>query len=536
MLKTKVVAIAVALVGATIAAVIMAGGASAASWHVYQGDMYAGHAYGLQVPAGAESIEFLFEGAEAGKAALSVYAPGGDKVGHYALSPGLAAASIASPEAGQYVVYVYDITDGGLSVRVSSDDKPALDLASIDLVREETTIGTFEQGKLDQVITSKLQAEPVFVTLLYSGTSRLLDATVSSASGPVVTIKGESATAFSPGVWTTLKGERTFDASMLEGNVFTTEVHAEEFEGTMVLTTLALDLAKPVPGMAPVVPPMSRTPAPDAPAARPAVEDAPGVFGLHAGSAVAFVAPVGTLQLLDPAQLEREAAEDEDGEYDYGDDCQYTHALVTLYAPDDSVLAVIELNHDTPTAQIELPVAGEYVAYTHFAEEDVILATIAGSRAAPQLRNLAIETETIEVDVESLLAESEPVTLVLEHVPVTLSLAWEGEGALAHATLENARGVVAQSDGLVVLPGSPFMFGSWADAANYAKGEHTLDVGGAYYVGTVIIESQHFVRTTTIEPEVDDHEAHEHEPTEEPPETPLTPPALVPELVGILPL
>jgi hypothetical protein len=369
----------------------------------------------------------------------------------------------------------------------------------------------------------------------------MLDATVSSEKGVIVTITDESATAFSPGVWTSLKGERVFDASNLEGALFTTEIHAEQFEGTMVLTTLALDLAKPMPPMAPMTPKAPTAPgAPDAPAARPAVEDAPGVFGLHAGSAVAFTVPAGMLQLLDPAQIEREAAEEQGDEYSYGDDCQYTHALITLYAPDDSVLALIELNHDTPTAEIELPVAGEYVAYTHFAEEDIILATIAGSRAAPELRNLAIENETFEVASENLLMSGEPAVLLFEHVPVMVTLAWNGQGVLSHASLENEKGVVAQSDGLAVLPGSPMMFGSWADLENYAKGEHTLNVDGAFFSGSVLVDVLHYVRDLVIEPEVASETAHEHgdePPAHEEPSSPLPPPfAPLPEIVGGLPL
>jgi hypothetical protein len=319
---------------------------------------------------------------------------------------------------------------------------------------------------------------------------------------------------------------------MLEGTLYSIEVHADDFEGTMVLTALALQLpAPPQPGVPPV-PAQPPTPT-SVPTATPIVEGSPAVFALSAGSAVAFEAPAGLLQIVDPAQLDREAAEEDGDEYDYGDDCSYTHALVTLYAPDDSVLAVITLTHDEPVAEIELPVAGEYVAYTHHAERDMVLAKIAGATNAPQVRELELGEEAFDFSASSLLTGQE-MEIELANVPVMVELAWtDGVGALANAYVENENGIVASTNDPVVLGGSPIWFGTYQDPAAFAKGAHTLRVNG-FYEGSVRFVSVHYLRNSeVVQPDHahGDHE-HEHGDDEAEPEAPapLPAPVVLPDL------
>lgn len=502
MQRSKVYAVLAALVMATATAVVLAGTASAAQWHVYEGDVFAGHAYGLDVPARSQSVEFVFDGAEAGAASLAVYAPDGSRVGFYDLSQGLTTASVSDPDEGRYVAYVYDIQEGALDIRVQSKDAPAkLDLEELDLAREDVTIGTFEQGKLDQVITSDLKIQPVFVTLLYEGSARDLDATVASEKGNVVVIQDETATAFQPGVWTSLKGARTFHAANLDGTTFTTEVHAASFEGTMVLTTLGLDLRAPdveqghVHMPAPPAPPGPPQPAKPAraPAEKSTFQSSDAQFALEEGVALAFAAPKGVLVLADLGALD----EDGDGNESYGDGCQPQHGLVSIYAPDDSVLAVVKLSHDEPTVEVELPAAGEYVLYAHHVQGEAILAMIEGAKTAPAVRQLALEEVEMTFSVASdLLMGSEAIDVELEFVPVDLALRYgDGLGLLSWMALENEDGVAASTSALATTGGLVDPFTGTSTAPEFfAKGAHTLSTSGTYE-GDVTLVVTHFLRS-----------------------------------------
>lgn len=537
MQRTKVFAVSAALVSAVVAAVLLTGGANAATWHTYSGDMFAGHAYALDVPEDAESVEFLFDSAQTGKAEIGVYAPDGKRAGYYELATGLTAASVANPSEGRYVVYVYDVTDGALSVRVNAEEAPEkLALSEVELVRTETKIGTFEQGPVDQVITQDLARETVFVTLLYQGSSKDLDATVSSAKGAVVTITDESASAFSPGVWTRMTGTRLFDASQLDGTKYTIEAHAAQFEGTMVLTTLAVKIDMPTP--IPLVPhaPHRHAPhapaEPAAPAERPSFESATAQFALEEGIPVAFYAEGTTLLLADPAALD----EDEDGDASYEDDCQPLHGVIAIYTPGDELLSIVELSHDEAVATVELPVKGEYVAYARHVEGDVILAKIAG-QAKVDFRALATAEETITIEDLSGMRDqtSSPVEFV--NVPLELSLRFvDGIGTLSSIRLDNEKGTVASSTALAVITGVDML--QWADVQpeNFAKGQHTLRMDGLYD-GTVEITSVHYLRDVVAEAEAeaeaeDAEDSSEEEDEKEPAGLPLPP---LEDILGYLP-
>lgn len=529
--RTKAFAIAAALVAAGTVAVMLTGGAAAASWHTYKGDMFAGHAYGLQVPPGAESIEFAFEGSESGLATLSVYAPDGAKVGSYELSAALTAASIANPTSGRYVAYVYEVTDGALTVRVSAPEQPAkLELDEVDLLREDTTIGTFEQGKLDQSITTELKIAPVFLTLLYKGSASDLDATVSSPKGAIVTITDESASAFSPGVWTTLKGERAFEPANLEGKTFTVEAHAKQFEGTLVLTTVALDLrAPPTPLM-----PDARAPMPPAPPSAPGHAPAPPApdvrfdaasahFALEEGAPVAFEAPATTLVIQHPEALACEAEEEEES-HDHS--CASMHGTVAVYAPDDSLVALVELSRETPAVAVVLPAKGEYVAYARHVEDQPILAKLVGVSTPPALRTLETAEEVVEVSQPFAAWEEATHTLTLANAPIDLRLRFsDGIGSLSSIQLENENGLVAEANALVVAHELDFFQWSYVAPEHFAKGEHSLGMHGVYE-GTIEVVSTYYVRASEVTTA-----AVEDEDAEEAPKEPADPISWVRDLL-----
>ena len=95
--RNKLLAIVVGGLTAAGAVAFLAGNAQAASWHDYTGDVYAGHAYGLAVPAGARAYEISLSGDGNQTARVATYGPDGAKLGFYSLSTSLASASVVSP-------------------------------------------------------------------------------------------------------------------------------------------------------------------------------------------------------------------------------------------------------------------------------------------------------------------------------------------------------------------------------------------------------------------------------------------------------
>jgi hypothetical protein len=322
--RNKLVAIVVGALAMTGVVAYGLGSAQAATWHDYKGDIFAGHAYGLQVPADAKSYEVVLSGDDAASAKLAFFEPSGAKLGYYALSKDLTSASVAAPEAGRHILYVYDLQGGALSLRIDSETEPSvLDLHKIQLNKAEIDVGSQDAaGKLDKVFTAKVPTTPVFVTLLYEGSANGLDATVASAKGDVVTIADETGVAFSPGVWTTQTGTRTSDPGNLDGTAYTVTIHADKFEGRLVLTSLSLDLKAP-----PLPTPVKGTPsAPSATATTPAPVPAPGsVFALPVGKAMAFDAKAGTLVLSAIKDSKRNDS--------------YVSDAISIYAPDDTLLS-----------------------------------------------------------------------------------------------------------------------------------------------------------------------------------------------------
>lgn len=483
--RNKLLAIGIAALAATGVIVYGLGTAQAATWHDYKGDIFAGHAYGLMVPADAKAYEIVLSGDNA-SAQIAVFNPDNEKIGYYALSGDLTTASVASPSQGRHVIYVYDLADGALSLRVDAEQEPALDLQQIPLAREDVTVGSQDSpGKLDKVFTTTLKATPVFATLLYEGSAQKLDATVASAKGDVVTIAGESGTAFSPGVWTSLTGSRVSNPANLDGLAYTVTAHAAKFEGRLVLTTLALDMknapAPAVPGVVPMPPQHKMQHKMNS---QVAMTD---TFAFPAGKAIAFDAIAGSLY-LEPANAVQ--TNDDDEGHQHVDD------VISIYAPDDTLLAFIELTDDKPNATVELPVDGEYVAYAHSATNKAVLAHLMGSSMPVSLRPLAVANESFEFEGNALLFsmnEGQPIEIT--HVPVAMKITI-AEGATSvfgGIYVTNDNGVVASSNS--ALMGTDAFFGSytWQSPENFAAGTHQIAAQGIFE-GKATLESVYYLR------------------------------------------
>lgn len=483
--RNKLLAFSAAAVAALAVASIGLGGAQAATWHDYKGDVFAGHAYGLQVPAKAKSYEVVLTGGPNASAKVALFDPSGARLAYHELSPAMGAASVGSPAPGRHVLYVYDVVDGALAVRVNADDAPALDLQEIPLAREDVSLGEQDApAKLDKTITTKLGATPVFLTLLYQGSARDLSATVASAKGDVVTITGESGTAFAPGVFNAQTGARASQPSNIDGVAYTAKIQAESFQGELFLTALSLDLRAPAAPMAKQAPVPAPPARPEhAPARAPAAPLGAATIELEEGAATAFVVDAGKLTLASPRE--------DEGEGDAG-----ATDAVSVYGPDDALVAYVELSGDEPAATIDLATPGEYVAFVHQARSGKIVAQVVGGPSALVARELVLVEDEIAISVSS---GGEASTLTLPHVPVALRLAVDDAvGALGSARLLNEEGVVAEAQSLAAAPGAGFLSWSQQFPERFAKGEHALRVDGVLE-GELRLVVVRFVRDATAE-------------------------------------
>lgn len=486
MQRTKVLAVLMAAASAAAAAVVLSGSASAGEWHSYEGTIHPGHAYGLAVPDGAESYEVVFSGT--GAARLALLDPEGAPLGYHVLTPSLATAAVAQPAAGRHVLYVYEVADGALSVRVNAEAAPSLALQKLPLVTEETEVATGDGGALDKAMKVSLKGQPVFLTLLYEGSVSNLDATIASAKGDVVTIKAETGTAFAPGAWSALRGERTTSFDNLDGSAYTIKAKADRFEGAMRLTTVAVDFGgKPILPM-PIVGRTSPAEPVDAPAASPAAPQAE--FSLPVGTAVAFTAKAGTLTLFDPEAVE-EARDPESSHY--GD---WASMAVSVYAPDDTLLAYVVADDENLQETVELPVDGEYVVFVHAASADALVGSVASLSA---VRELPLVEETFEFYATGLPGVGSEFDFDLAHAPVAMHLEAEDFSLLSNAYVENENGPVAERGETIGFgPESPF--GAWTNVypENFAAGEHRFSDYGLV-AGAVRVVSVAYLREAPAE-------------------------------------
>lgn len=499
-LLALVVGALAALAGASVA---LLGNAQATPWHDYSGDLYPGHAYGLHVPPGARAYEVALAGDAGATASIALFDPDGKALGHHVLDAQTPSVTVSDPGQGRHVAYVYDLQAGALRLRVEAPLAPlTAALQKMPLHKTDVTLATSDAAApLDVAQTFAFDATPVLLTLLYEGSVEGLDATIASAKGNVAQVRGESGTAFSPGVWSHLRGERTSDAANLEGLEFRVAATADRFEGTLVLTRLSID--REVPAEEPAAP-APGTPAQPAPTPLPAN----AAFSPPEGRPVAFTTTAGALRVgpADPV-VEREGDEPRHDRY-------WTGALA-VYRPDDSLLAYVELSDHAPNATIRLPEDGEYVVYVHEAPEDGLLAQLVGAATLGGLRELATASEEHEVDLSSglLLLGSRGPTFALARAPVDVSatLDEDAEAALSWVEVANDQGVVLNLHVFLHAHDVYGADGGYAYPENFAAGTHTLRTQGPME-GKLRIVSTYFLRQDAAPGDADEeHDAGDEE-------------------------
>ncbi|GEM_PF-5540454 len=480
MQRNHVLAAALAMAMAGGVALYAFGTANAADWHAYTGDVYAGHAYGLQVPPDAKGLEVKYDGN--GSAALALYDPFGAKVGFYSLDASLPAADLASPQTGTYVLYVYALKDGALHVAVNSAKAPTPALQPLPLQREDVAIASFDEpAALDKAMTATFKAPPMFVTLLYEGSVQGLNADVASLKGSVLTVADESGSAFSPGVFTDQSGHRASTFANVEGASYTATAHAKSFQGTLYLAALSLQ----PPKVEPVVDAPAAPPAPTGTPPAPAPAPAPAPLRLGEGHAYAFQAQPGPLALSDPKA---------------GSNGTRVDDRILVYSPEDKLLQEVRLNSTNGgRSTISLPMAGEYVAYVERASGLAVYALPEGGSG--EARDLALGHEEFRFSPDPSGVSGQSTTFTLQHVPVAVAL--DGDNAttlLGGADVRNEKGTVAAWSSLVQTPGLGDVAGSQASfPENFASGEHVVEAW-QFTQGWIAVKVTYYQRDAPLVP------------------------------------
>lgn len=477
MQRSKLLVLAVATAVGLGGAMLLLGNASAATWYDYEGDLHAGHAYGLQVPTKADAYEIILDGDATATAQIALYDPAGQKLGYHTLDASDPSVLIESPAKGRHAIYVYEIEGGALKLRVDAPLAPVTtSLQEMPLYKEELALDApSSPGPLDLDDEVTLRGTPVFLTLLYEGSAKNLDASVASPAGEVVSIVDESGTAFSPGVWSSLSGERRSEPANIDGVSYQILATAERFEGSLVLTTLTIDQAVPEV-TAPVV---------DAPVVN-------GEIKLPVGVPIAFTATKGEVTL---AQVEDVVKRDNDTDQE-----DYYSAGLSLYAPDDTLLAYVRTDSDDENLTITLPEDGEYVAYLHHASDKAMVLRLMGSASATGVRELTTAQEEFDFDLSPGLGR-EGAAFEIQHVPleVRAKLDKASTGVLGWVNIENDNGYVASANAFAKAPGVDLFDWSSQDPANFAAGSHELRTQGVVQ-GKLRLVSVYYQRVTPAEP------------------------------------
>lgn len=505
--RNKALMIAVLTITAGAAAFFVAGSAFGQDWYEYKGRLTAGNAYLVTVPANAEALELELIGNGDGAAAtVAVFDPADEKLAVWKLDGATGKATLANPDAGDHVLFVYTLTNGGLSLRTlaAETDAGVLSIKRIGTERDDVRITSVDKpSALSETFTAKLKKEPVFATLLYSGSAENLAATVASPKGTVLEVVSETGTAYSPGLYGTVTGERNVFPENLASGVYTVTASADRFEGDLFLTfanfrrsdvkEIAPDPTLPEP----VEPTNAAEIWPEVPTA------------LEIGSGVSSI--VFSL----PTEKEEEA--DDDGDNNSfappappgpGGDWGWTYhggcpEAISVYTPDDKLLGIATFDEETMTATMPIPAPGEYVVvvrgmYSH----TPVLASLDGV-LAPQTRELATTVEEIDLGKIMPLEGGVTTEFTLEKAP--LLLAWRmqgGSGAVfADGVFESPLGEAVRQNSVVAGDWTMWSEGMTITYENLVDGEYAFTLNTPLAYGSIVGWVVHYDREHELESE-----------------------------------
>ncbi|HVL48097.1 MAG TPA: hypothetical protein VM889_06035 [Candidatus Thermoplasmatota archaeon] len=498
---------AVATVLAGFAGFVFAGTALGAEWFEYEGRATAGAGYLVPVPPGAEALEvFLTPTGDAAAARFSVLDPTDARVGYYELSNAVSAANIVEPVAGAYIVYVYDVKEGSLSFRLRSEEAPGtLKLQKAFVHRQDHRIATADEGgAFSKILTVNLKAQPVFMTILYEGAVENLVAEAVTASGPAVTIRGESGTSHGPGLVMGASGERTINPANLAAGAVDVTASADRFDGILYLTTLSVKRVVIEPVATPIE-------------VKPDVVVLEGVT-IARGTAVAIDVPEGVSTLTLSRPLEEGQGSGKHGQaYPWGPS-GYKHrfngASFVVYGPLDEFIAAGDLAEKDAVAEIAVERSGEYVVYVAEHATDVLATLDGGAMPILAWRNLSlVESVNRTARLQSPLGVHEKYDFKMPTPPLAIRMTLTNPGTTTglSARFASEAGEAAWQDSGFQVWGEDGYSHTRVNPEAMIAGAWTLTIDGLVALGEVSIHSLTYDRAILEEVADDvDDAGHEH--------------------------
>jgi hypothetical protein len=491
--------------GSAMVGLTMASG----QWNVVGTGLEPGAGYGVLLSHGQDRLKLELANTTSDPVAwVSVWTPDGVRAGFYQLDGSTKAAEVVANE-GVWLLFVYKVHGGDLSLSVHGNSDTPAQFAPADVQRREVTLGSVEKtGQLDETYTAVLNKEPALAGVYLRGSARMLESELRTEKGLVEVVRDEVVSAAAAGVVVDSKGERTTLPQNLQAGPFTARVKAEEISGQLVLVTLYV--------LAPEFDLPAASPEEDgAPAAQAAPPGGPHGKRPHGKGAAQAAGdePVacGTadsrtpygLEVLQPALLRVALEEQED-------------PLVSVYDPEDQLLAVLELKEQGDTAEAMLMAPGEYVLYARGASVNVTLLhakecklrelgmemELAGVIAVPDVAadeakgstNFTLSTPPLDFQMQAIDAD----TVILDG-----RAEFTGpEGVAGHAYMTFGAGLLGESGvgGVGGLLGGSRGHG-WADmsstqvnATGLVLGEWLVDFEASIMHGNVAIVACHYVR------------------------------------------
>ncbi|HEV8359679.1 MAG TPA: hypothetical protein VGR28_04400 [Candidatus Thermoplasmatota archaeon] len=497
---------------------VMALGASSAmvgltmaqgDWTVLGTGLAPGEGYAVQLGDSADRIKFeLANMTDGALATFSVYGPDGARIGFYSLDDATHLAEIATSAKGVWTIFVYKARSSDLAVAVHGDEQAGKFLPA-HVERKELTLGTISTTEaVDHVYTAVLEEEPVLAGLYLKGTARNLQTELRTDKGVVEVVNQEELSA-AGSVIVDSKGERATMPQNLEAGPFTATVKAESMSGTLQL--VALTLEQPDFSIFEVTDEDEAAQAEEAPHAEKHKDRHTMTAPPHPARAAAPPKPVyaecGELPAGVPVLLPLESS----GmlRLSLG---EVKDPAVTLFAPDDSLLAVVVLEEEGQEEMVPLGEIGDYVLY---ARGPGVQAALMGAEDC-ELTELPMAADEVATIVATGVGPtSSQATFGLELAPLEFGLRMDSPDSVAlnlRATFTGPDGE-AGADGRFLelgalggMPGDPFGFfgghersgqsqGTVAvDAAKMLAGEWTVDLQADTMNGSIGILALHYVR------------------------------------------
>lgn len=448
-------------------------------WSVVGTGLEPGQGYAVQVGAGFDRLKLeLSNPVPDAVATFSLYGPDGARAGFFRLDAGTRVSEVVTEAKGAWMVFVYKAQGSDLTLSVHGSE-PGAAMKPAEVERRETVLGQVRStSAVDQTFTAVVGKEPVLANVYLKGSARNFQSELFTEKGVVEVVAESEVAAAQTGAIVDSRGERSTLPQNLAAGPFTAKVKADSLSGSLMLVTLYLvapdfteltldDEEEAEEDDAPKARDRKHRPhthAPPPPKAAPRSKAAPPAAEWTACGTIESRVPYG----LDVpgGVLKLTLGEEVD-------------PFVTVFSPDDRVVAVVQLEEQGQEETVALGMPGEYVLYARGMRVDVSmmgveecelrelgveavgLAAVRGELLRPTeaTADFALATPPLEFGVR--LASPEAVALGLEAV----FTGPDGEAARAH---------MGFGSGLTGDAGFPLPF--WGGDERRGRAAHAQDV------------------------------------------------------------